>query len=178
MTKTGQEKWIRTQWRIRSRVGQHGDKEKISELGRMDWKLASFMMSSTSEGFEALGFPLPCNWHLVRMPSYVGNDSLPVWSFTSLAQAAGLFAGSWSGPHNTGCQMGFAASCQPSVGSNIPSLSWGTLPSASGSVSPGGLATAGEGGWTCWFFFLGCQELCSWDSLRPEGVWVAGMLRR
>lgn len=54
---------------------------------------------------------------------------------------------------------------------------WGALPSASGSFSPGGLGTAGEGSWMCWFF-LGCQELCCWDSLHSEGVWVAGMLRR
>lgn len=92
-------------------MGQHGDKEKISELGRMGWKLASFMMSSTSEEFEALGFPFPCNWQLVRMAAYVGNDSMPVWSFTLLAQAAGPFAGSWSGLHSTDCQMGFAALC-------------------------------------------------------------------
>lgn len=120
VTKTEEEKWIRTQWRIQSRVGQHGDKEKISELGRMNLKLASFMMSSPSEGFEALGFPFPFSWQLARMPAYVGNDNLPVWWFTSLAQAAGLFAGSPSGLHNTGCQIGFA-SCEPSVGSNIPS---------------------------------------------------------
>lgn len=33
-----------------------------------------------------------------------------------MAQAAGPFAGSLSGLHNTDCQMGFAASCEPLVG--------------------------------------------------------------
>lgn len=42
-------------------MGQQGDKEKMSELGRTDQKPASIRMSSASEGSEALSFPFPRN---------------------------------------------------------------------------------------------------------------------
>lgn len=62
-------------------MGQQGDKEKMSELGRTDQKPASIRTSSASGGSEALRFPFPRNRRLVRadkMLAYVGNDNLPV----------------------------------------------------------------------------------------------------